>query len=406
MARSGRAVAIAAVGLLAACGSESEGAAPSSSDVTGPAWAPGEEWRLEPEPRRTIGSVDGPEAIGSVGRSFPVAPGIALLEGGRLAFADHLANEIRIYDSAGRRFATAGRTGDGPGEFQGLRAVERFRGDSLVAWDSRAGFFVGRISLFTAEGDFVRTLPVTDFRIGLVVGVQEDGTLLAEPQATTPPGWENPTLGEFREPRLYQRISTVGSVLDAFGPVTGREMVATGLRRTTLVLYGRDTYVSVGARVIYTGDSGGFEILAHDPETGRVLRRARRPYEPAPVARELIEARRSDRQLDSLTSTLPDQVRDALRATRVDPDDIPARETHPVFNRIMEDAAEHLWVRHQIARRDSVRTWSVFDPRGTWLGEIDTPVALTVHDIGADDVAVVRRDDLGVEYVEVYRILK
>jgi hypothetical protein len=167
----------------------------------------------------------------------------------------------------------------------------------------------------------------------------------------------------------------------------------------------------VGARVIYTGDSGGFEILAHDPVTGRVLRRARRPYEPEPVARELIEARREgqrllDRQLDSLNSRLPDQVRDRLRATRVDPDDIPARETHPVFNRIMEDAAEHLWVRHQIARRDSVRTWSVFDPRGTWLGEIDTPVALTVHDIGADDVAVVRRDDLGVEYVEVYRILK
>jgi hypothetical protein len=48
----------------------------------------------------------------------------------------------------------------------------------------------------------------------------------------------------------------------------------------------------------------------------------------------------------------------------------------------------------------------VFDPDGRWLGDLDLPRGLRVDEIGADYIAGVERDTLGVEYVKVYRVVK
>jgi hypothetical protein len=55
---------------------------------------------------------------------------------------------------------------------------------------------------------------------------------------------------------------------------------------------------------------------------------------------------------------------------------------------------------------DSLQTWSVFDSGGLWLGEIHLPAEMSVRAIGSDVVAVVVRDELRVEYVHVYSLLK
>jgi hypothetical protein len=132
--------------LVAGCGTPDTQSS-SGSPVDAPQWALGEEWRFSETPLVTIGAVDGPEAIGTVGRIVDES-GVALLSDGRIAVADGQANEIRIYDASGNRLTSVGRTGDGPGEFQGLRGIATFGGDSILAWDSRAGFFVGRLSVF------------------------------------------------------------------------------------------------------------------------------------------------------------------------------------------------------------------------------------------------------------------
>ena len=377
-----------------------------------PVWAPGEEWRLEDQPLLTIGSLDGPEAIGTVGQFFPPAPGLALLDDGGIALADGQADEIRIYDASGTRIATAGRSGDGPGEFRGLRAIERFGGDSLLAWDSRAGFYVGRLSVFTSTGVFVRTVPLPPgVAVGSVAGVLRNGTALVELQSAELDEWEPPGVGEFRMPRLYQRIATTGELLGEFGPVPGREMIATGRMQTSLVYYGRDTHVAVGDRFIYTGDSGRFEIAVHDPETGTVLRRVSRPYDPVPVTAEEVSSRRERQRrsrvrADSASARINPALQQRLRAMQPDVDEIPARDTYNVFNRILEDGEENLWVRHQVSASDSVRTWSVFGPTGSWLGEVNIPIGLTVEAIGREEILVVGRDDLDVQYVHLYRLVK
>ncbi|MEJ2204371.1 MAG: hypothetical protein P8170_09690 [Gemmatimonadota bacterium] len=50
--------------------------------------------------------------------------------------------------------------------------------------------------------------------------------------------------------------------------------------------------------------------------------------------------------------------------------------------------------------------WAVFDPAGQWLGEVETPRGGRIWEIGSDDLLGTRRDELDVEEVRMYGILK
>jgi hypothetical protein len=386
---------------------ESGGALELTGD--GPLWAPGEEWRISDEPVLIIGALEGPDAIGSVGRVADQS-GVALLDDGRIAVADGEADEIRIYDASGTRLAAVGRTGDGPGEFRGIRGILAFGRDSLLAWDARVGSSNGRLSVLTADGTFVRTISVSGLGMRRVIGITEDGTMLVEPEMSTPPDWIEPDLGEYRERRLYERLSLSGERLGSFGPVPGRDRVAASATLRGFTHFARDTYVAVGRLAFYTGDSGSFEISVYDPGTGAIVRSARRPYEAVRVTAEEISRSIELRQVTNPLMNVTDRLR-ALREQRpaqrvMDPADVPARETHPAFNQISEDPVEHLWVRHAVSTDDSLQTWSVFDPAGTWLGEVRFPDELSIRAIGRDHIAGVVTDQFGVEYVHVFRLVK
>ena len=368
-------------------------------------------WQLSAEPILTIGSVDGPEAIGSVASPFADASAVALFEDGRIAMAEGQADEIRIYDASGNRLATIGRSGDGPGEFRGLAGIRLFADDSLLAWDSR-GFRVGRLSVFAPGGAFVRASPAPRPWTRALIGVGEDGSTLVQPQASAPADWVEPTTGEFREPTLYQRLSASGEALNTIGPFPGPDRVADPATRAALVFFARDTHVAVGKRVIYSGDSGGFEILVHDPATGNVLRTIRRPWELRPVSPEQLSSVRESmrtayaRSDSMMAARMGAAMLERTRQSRSDPDATPGRPTHPAFNRIVEDSDENLWVQHAAVAADTLSTWSVFGREGSWLGEVGIPARLLVQAIGSDKIAGVTFDDLGVQYVQVFRLIK
>ncbi|MDT8368273.1 MAG: hypothetical protein RQ745_03640 [Longimicrobiales bacterium] len=47
-----------------------------------------------------------------------------------------------------------------------------------------------------------------------------------------------------------------------------------------------------------------------------------------------------------------------------------------------------------------------FDPEGRWLGTVEFPEDVRLHQAGPDWVLGVRTDDLGIAWIERYRILK
>ena len=57
------------------------------------------------------------------------------LAGGGIIIADGGSNEVRRFDAEGAHVGSRGGFGEGPGDFDELRAVARRRGDSIAAWD-------------------------------------------------------------------------------------------------------------------------------------------------------------------------------------------------------------------------------------------------------------------------------
>jgi hypothetical protein len=76
------------------------------------------------------------------------------------------------------------------------------------------------------------------------------------------------------------------------------------------------------------------------------------------------------------------------------------------YGRLLVDSEGNLWVADYSEERDDEGTWSVFDPEGRFLGTVETPTGGRVHQIGDDFVLGIWRDELNVEYVRLYELMK
>ena len=86
-------------------------------------------WRIGPEPSASIGVLEGEEPY-----MLHYADDATRLAEGRIVVVSASTQELRVFDASGIHVATWGGEGEGPGEFSGLSHVERWRGDSIVAW--------------------------------------------------------------------------------------------------------------------------------------------------------------------------------------------------------------------------------------------------------------------------------
>ena len=96
---------------------------------------------------------------------------------------------------------------------------------------------------------------------------------------------------------------------------------------------------------------------------------------------------------------------------------IPRRDKYSAVESILVSPEGFLWVKEWSASESGIPDqWSVFSPDGRWLGVLSFPPNPAAPDlqmcgrqstpcwVGGDFFLVVRRDELGVERVEGYRI--
>ena len=365
-----------------------------------PAWADANGWRLAESPRLDLGALEGPAAT----QFFQVSDGAVFSDGGFVVsgFGSH---DLRRFDATGGHLWTTGREGDGPGEFRGLMTIAPAPGDTLLTYDFRQR----RISRWAPGGTLVDNRPLE--------GVDEGGfpfveTLLPDGRAVYTFLYfavdDPPKPGELRRDPLEVRVATPGdSAALLLGEFPGREFVIMRESQTSdgvRVISGSPPFARITTTAsdeggVWVGDNDRPEILRYGLD-GALQMIVRLPFESVDVTPDLVQ-----RALAEELEDVDDQEEEDLARQRWE--ELPIPETLPYFEALELDRIGNLWVREFQAPGDPTRTWHVFAAEaGTWLGAVTFPDRVSPLEIGDDYVLARFGDELDVEHVQIWELIK
>ena len=81
-------------------------------------------------------------------------------------------------------------------------------------------------------------------------------------------------------------------------------------------------------------------------------------------------------------------------------------DVFPAHGSVLVDHLGNLWVQNYRKPWESTTEWLIFDHTDRLLGAVSTPANLEVFEIGADYVLGMWPDELGVEHVAVFSLVK
>ena len=301
--------------------------------------------------------------------------------------ADEMNHEVRVFGVDGVHRFTFGRNGEGPGEFGRLFSVA-WLGDRLLTLDA----LLGRISEFSAEGDYLGQRRVR----GAMGG---------------PPGWvrfypvgadeayrvtlaDNPRSGRWWE---FIGVDSRGETGDTLVQLEGPSATTIECEHGDRVSFFE---IPFGRRLVQRPGPGGFlysamtdayRITLSDPgdDTVRVIERSL-PAEPISDD-EWAEGNSDYRAL-----------RDTFPLMRCEPLRPPRPDAKPFIEEIDIAYDGSLWVE---VIREGGNVWEVFDTDGRLLASLPAPARGSLPPaINADHVLTVRKDELGLDHVDVWWI--
>lgn len=351
-----------------------------------PADAAGDEWALPSPPVLEIGRSEGDGAGSDL---FGAIAHAVRLSNGHIAVADRHAQEVRVFDDAGDHVLTFGRLGEGPGEFTTLWSIAELAGDTIAAVDPSGG----RVSLFSSAGVFGRSFPIPRLpgaSAPNVIGWLTDGTLLIAALTRSP---SRDTRDQ--STHVLYAVDRSGKILGTLGEFPGSPLGRNGL---ALGFASRAEFAA-GGNVAWVGQSGRFELVAHG-RTGAVRRIVRLDREPRAVTQpEIDEAQAAvERSLQGASGPAVERILATEPASH-----------HPVHGALIADKAGNLWVeryRSHLLEDPGPQEWDIFDGDGRLVGYLATPSDFEITDIGADFVLGFHTDELGVQTVRMYRLVR
>jgi hypothetical protein len=361
-------------------------------------WGPNEGVAVGEVATLQIGAVQGEAAY-----QFSQIIAAWRMQDGRIVIVDGASAEIRVFDASGRFTTAMGGRGDGPGEFQALVKAVPYRGDSIAAWDARAG----RLSVFDGSGTLGRiaeislpplqavargTGPYAHSVAALFRGAFADGTLVFSPpvlvryDAGERWGWEE----------SFLRYSPSGSSLNDLATIPGPEFVAPLQGSVRLNPFVRTVVSAIGALRLYLGPNEAYEIrgVSVGGELEQIIRLSELDLT---VDAEVQQAYREEQRTAAVYRSVPAQeLERALRDA-----EFPAK--HPPYSQIVLDIRDQLWVRdYRLPGAEAGEAWRVFGTNGGFLGTVETPAAFTVHQIGQDFILGTWTDEVDVPFVRIY----
>lgn len=369
-------------------------------------------WSIDPEPEILLGGSD--DLSGNAGDSAQLVwsvVGLARLPDGRLAVLSSENRQLMLFEPSGELSGIVGGPGEGPGEFTRPERLQFLPPDTLVVWD----YFLTAIDYFDSSGKLLRERSVDYARL------REHGA------------W-----GESRRIPLPDGSFLVG-VMDTVADESPEDCthLTNTLRSSILgdmVLHAEellkidDDYAahsfgcasSFSSLMAAGGDPPSFYVHNRGNEIhqramdGTLVRIIRRTTEPPPVTDKAWRAESA--HLQTSRELMMRSSSHAAPRGEEEPE-IPRRLKYPAVVGLLVDAEGYLWAREWSASESGIPDqWSVFGPTGRWLGILPFPPNPAGPDlqmcgrhstpcwVGKDFFLTVRRDELGVERVEGYRI--
>ena len=339
-------------------------------------------WRVGPEPTVSIGEREGEEPY-----LLHLVRGVVRLSDGRIVVGNRGSNELRMFDSRGRHLTTWGGEGEGPGEILGLNDVAAWPGDSIAVWYSPGW----GISVFDSEGNYGRSFSLRR--------ADEPSWLMPDPQAVRMDG----TVLAIRRPEnadtaVVDIWDGEGAVQQSLGTHPSSEILATEPEIVSPA-YGRELKLGLWGDLVVVSPNNRYELKAFAAD-GTLVRIVRREHQSrAPNQADLEHL--AEQLVSMFVEGLPPEILENMRAAALLR---PLADNFPAFTRVMSDASGHLWVQEYDLPGEErpAPLWTVFAPDGRVLGFVETPSGLIVREIGEDYILGSVRDELGVEYVQMW----
>lgn len=396
-----RLVAVATAGAMSApplfAQSSRDSAGVRIVENTRPAWSDAERLSLAAKPRIAIGNTT------DSAYRFRQVHGVMLLTDGRIAVADGGSLQLRMFSPQGRFLSASAGKGTGAGEILNMHWVRRLRGDTIAI---NSG--LSTITLYSSTGQFVRAAdlpPRGDARSAnpfLLVALlnSERGVAAALPNpAPRAIGtrWTD-SLALKLVTASNQSMRDVGTL-----PYIELQQGSTGPSMVWLsaggVFAGGDDRFYAGF-----GDRYAIRVYTGDGKLQSIIRRA---WTPAPITPDDWEHWVVEWSKLWVKTTGAEREREVQQVR-----ESPWAEELPAFTQFIVDLSGRLWVRGahwqdaigagSLADTPAVpSTWSVFDVRGRWLGDVEMPARFQPFEIGTGYVTGVMRAD-GVNQVVIY----
>ena len=361
-------------------------------------WTAGEEWVLEEE--LSIGTMAGEPAY-----QFGQIIGVDVDADGAIYVADMQASEIRVFDASGVHLRTMGSPGAGPGEL-GVGV-----GGVFVAGDEVRVPDLGnaRVTIYGRDGSFLRSYQI-DVAAGVPVRWAEtpDGRLMAQlryasltDSASAPRGDAVVILGPEGEPADTVTILPPGLQVQFVGGQPRMRMFAS------------EPMWDAGSDGLFvSGENSGYRMEVRAPDG--VLRRV--------VARDFEQRPVTERD----QSVILNAMRDAYADLGVPPAAMTAlfeqtsfADYYPVFALVLAGPEGSLWVQRIKTGEDLVgeegefdaldlgsNEWEVFGSEGRFLRVTEFPARFQPLRTLRDRFYGVARDELDVQSLKVYRLVR
>jgi hypothetical protein len=364
------------------------------------AYPPGEGWRLSAEPVVRMGVVHGDPAY-----EFSGIVGLTRLSDGRIVVLDEQTTELRFYAPDGSFIHKVGRAGEGPGEFDAPGGLQRLAGDTLQVTD-----FLTRIR-YAPDGTLAEQI-VVDW-----MQVKEHGDFFLEcggaphfvddfiigcadtepwrPATPSPTGLPRGARPYISIPISMERVYELAKL-----PVGGVKLVMDDGQLSSLgpVWFAAGAFSFGGTPTRFVAapdpDAYTFEVRGLDGTLRAVVRRLDGMRPPEPIEVEPHPVEQASPRLVAL-----------YRQRGPDYDDLTPPDSVPLLRSLFVDAGHRVWAGVADPSLGAGSWYDLFDADGRYLGPVRFPDRFRIFEIGPDYVLGVRRDELDVEFVELYRLI-